>query len=373
MDDLRNTLIKLFLIVFIFCTLVYAVSAQKNGTKDSIQQEAGISTTRNDNISELSQNIDGDSVIGVQSDLDRSLDILNVVATLLGVLVTVLALIIAIVGGLGFLEIRKWSEVRANIDEDVTTIKEIRNKAEDELDILRKEIKNNPLPSLNEKPSEEIMKNLDDFASRLELFEIMGASLNFEDYFSRATDLYFKGKHELALKAIEKAIELKPDDSKTWYNKGVVLSGFGRHELALKAFEKAIELKPDCTDAWINKGIKLGHLNRYDEALKVFEKIIEVEPDNSMAWDNKSHTLHTLGRHEFALKSIEKAIKLNPESANAWYNYACICYSIKGDKEKALPLLRKAIEIDASYKENMKNDKDFEKMWADEDFKKLTE
>ena len=407
MDDSRKTLIRLFLIIFIICTLVYAVSAQENGTKDSIKQEAGITTTLNETISVLSQNTDGDSTIEVQSSFDRSLDILNIVATLLGVLVTILALIIAIVGGLGFLEIRKWREVRRNIDEDVDTIREIRNKAEDELNILRNEIKNNYLPSLNEKPSGEIMKNLDDFASRLELLEIMGVSLNSEDYFSRATDFYFKGKYELALKAIEKAIELDPADSKMWSNKGLVLSNLNQHDEALKAVENSIELDPDDSDLWYNKGIVLSNFDRDDEALKSIEKAIELEPSDSMswfnkgvilrdlgrpelalestekaielepgnseAWDNKSLLLHNLGRHELALKSIEKAIELEPKSANAWYNYACIYYSIKGDKEKALSFLRKAIEIDASYKDKSKKDKDFENIWTDEDFKKLTE
>ena len=345
MGDLRNTSIKLFLIVFIFCTLVYAVSAQENETKDSIQQEAGITTTLNETISDLSQNTDGDSTIEVQSNFDKSLDIFNVVATLLGVLVTilsviitVLAVIIAIVGGLGFLEIRKWREIRTNIDEDVTVIKETRHKAEDYLYKLRNDTKIQ-ISSLNEKPSGDVMKNLDDFASRLELLEIMGASLKYEDYFNRANDLYFKGEYELALKSME----------------------------------KAIELKPDYTNAWVNKGIILGNLNQHELALKAFEKVIKLEPSNSKAWDNRSHVLHNLGRDELALTSIEKAIELEIKSANAWYNYACIYYSIKGDKEKALSFLKNAIEIDASYKDKSKKDKDLENLWEDEDFKKLTE
>lgn len=371
MNNSRNTLIKSFLIIFIICTLVYAVSAQENETNDSIKQEVRITTTLNETISDLSQNTNDDSTMGVQSDLDRSLDILNVVATLLGVLVGLLTLILAIIGGFGFFEIKKWREVRQNIDEDVDAIKEFRNRAEDDLDIIRN--KKIQIVSLNEKPSEEAMNNLHDFASRLELLEIMGASLNSEDYFSRATDFYFKGEYELALKSIEKAIELKPDYIDAWVNRALLLDNLGQYELALKSTEKAIELKPDYIDAWMNKGIILGNSDRNDEALKVFEKIIELEPGNSKAWDNKSYALHTLGRHDEALKSIEKAIELEPKSANAWYNYACIHYSIKEDKEKALSFLRKAIEIDVSYKDKLKKEKDFEIFRADEDFKELTE
>ena len=46
---------------------------------------------------------------------------------------------------------------------------------------------------------------------------------------------------------------------------------------------------------------------------------------------------------------------------------------MKGNKEKALSDLKKAIELDISHKEEAKEDKDFEKLWDDEDFKKLVE
>ena len=46
---------------------------------------------------------------------------------------------------------------------------------------------------------------------------------------------------------------------------------------------------------------------------------------------------------------------------------------MKGDMEKALSDLKRAIELDTSYKEKAKEDKDFEKLWDDEDFKKLVE
>jgi tetratricopeptide (TPR) repeat protein len=347
MGDSRNILIKLFLIVFIFCTLIYAVSAQENETKDSIQQEAGITTTLNETISDLSQNTDGDSTIEVQSNFDKSLDIFNVVATLLGVLVTilsviitVLAVIIAIVGGLGFLEIRKWREIRTNIDEDVTVIKETRHKAEDYLYKLRNDTKIQ-ISSLNERPSGDVMKNLDDFASRLELLEIMGASLSSEDYFSRATDFYFKGKYELALTAIEKAIELNPDNSNMWSNKGLVLSNLNRHDEALKAVENSIELDPDDSDLWYNKGIVLSNFDRDDEALKSIEKAIELKPSDSMAWLNKGIILRDLGRHELALKSTEKAIELEPANFNAWDNKGLLLHNL-GRNDEALKSIGKA-------------------------------
>jgi len=439
MDNLRITLIRFFIIILIIHTLANTVLAQENETIASPQQGIGI-TTANTSFSELSQNNGEDIIIESQRNLDRSLNILNIVASLLGVLVGLLTLIIALVGGLGFFEIRKWHEARKNIDKDIEIIKDTRNKAEHEFELLRKKIEKYPNPPLEEKPSEEIMKNLDEFASKFELLEMLGATLKSEDYFSRATDLYFKGKYELAIKAIEKAIELKPDyadawynkgvalkdlgrydealkanekaielkpdsagawynkgailsnlgrydealkanekaielkpeNADAWYNKGVVLSNLGRYDEALKASERAIELEPDYVNAWNNKGAVLSNLGRYDEALKAIEKVIELEPENADVWNNKGVVLNDLGRYDEALKANEKAFELKPENADAWYNRACI-FSNKDDKENALSCLRQAIDINITIKEKAKKDKDFEKLWVDESFKRMIE
>ena len=82
--------------------------------------------------------------------------------------------------------------------------------------------------------------------------------------------------------------------------------------------------------------------------------------------------LNRLGRYEDALQAYEKALELNPKSANAWFNMAC-SHSLKGNKDRALVWLRKAIDVDSSYKEKAKTDGDFQSLWADPDFKKLVE
>ena len=64
----------------------------------------------------------------------------------------------------------------------------------------------------------------------------------------------------------DKAIEIKPDDEKTLYNKGVTLDRLGRYEEAIACFDKAIEIKPDFELPRTNKTIALIHLGRFEEA-----------------------------------------------------------------------------------------------------------
>ena len=154
-------------------------------------------------------------------------------------------------------------------------------------------------------------------------------------------------------------------------NKCAALAKLDRHKEALKASEKAIELKPDDATAWTNQGATLSDLGRYEDGLKAFDKAIELKPDYQEAWYNKGVILGELGRHENALIAYQKAIELMPDHAIARYNKACI-YSLKRDKKNALQNLSKSIELHAKNKERAKTEKDFKSLWEDPDFIKIT-
>ena len=90
---------------------------------------------------------------------------------------------------------------------------------------------------------------------------------------------------------------------------------------------------------------------------------------------NKGGTLVDLGRYEEALKSYDKAIELNPDDANAWYGKGIALVNLgrhEKSYDKALESLSKAIELDAKWKEEAKNEEDFRNLWDDEDFKRIT-
>lgn len=206
-------------------------------------------------------------------------------------------------------------------------------KTEEEVENMRKNIE---IPSLTELPSEELKKKLDEYGEKIKFLKTFGIPIKPEDYLNHETDFYFKGKYELALKACDRTIEIKPDYANAWFNKSVALNNLGRYDEALKACDKAIELKPDYVEALGNKGVALGNLGHYDEALKSYDKVIEIQPDD----------------------------------AKAWWNKAC-AYSLKGDKKEAFKDLSKAISLDPKYKDIVKKDEGFKNLWDDEDFKKI--
>ena len=55
----------------------------------------------------------------------------------------------------------------------------------------------------------------------------------------------------------------------------------GKFDEAIKAYDKAIEIDPQHSNAWYNKGLALTKLNRQNEAIKAFEKA------NRNIWQSK--------------------------------------------------------------------------------------
>lgn len=47
------------------------------------------------------------------------------------------------------------------------------------------------------------------------------------------------------MECYNKAIKLRPDYSRAWYNKGYILDRLGKYDSSLKCYNKAIELNPD--------------------------------------------------------------------------------------------------------------------------------
>ncbi len=131
--------------------------------------------------------------------------------------------------------------------------------------------------------------------------------------------------------------------------------------------EKAIEINPQDSPAWYNKGNALGELGKFDGAIKAYDKAIEIDPYNLLAWQGKGYALVKLNRFNDSIKAFNKAIEIRPQDSKAWYNRACI-YSLINNKEKAIFDLKQAIKLDPVNRELAKRDPDFKKLLTYEQF-----
>ncbi len=117
----------------------------------------------------------------------------------------------------------------------------------------------------------------------LMLVSIAGAAHSSDAWLKKGIALEIINKHEEAIKAYDKVIEIDPQYFEAWTNKGNALKELGNNDEAIKAYDKAIEINPQDSDAWNNKGFAFDNLNKPDEAIKAFENAIEINSQNSIA------------------------------------------------------------------------------------------
>jgi tetratricopeptide (TPR) repeat protein len=129
------------------------------------------------------------------------------------------------------------------------------------------------------------------------------------------TMLLRQERYEEALKAFDKAIQLKPEDAELWKNLGNALLKFDRPDDALLTFQHVLKLNPHHRDAAHKSGHLLYNQKRFEEALKHFDLCDELQPNDAPTLQMRAVLLLGLKRLEEGLVIVKDAHALDPASA----------------------------------------------------------
>ena len=165
------------------------------------------------------------------------------------------------------------------------------------------------------------------------------------DYFQDAVQHRQRGEFEQAIKYIDKAIELDPDETVHLSFRGLINRNLKRYEDALRDITRAIELEPDKAIHHYLRGQVNRNLKRYEDALSDFTKAIELEPDKAFYYTSRGLVNRDLEKHEDALRDITRAIELEPDKAVSHYSRGQVNRDLKR-YEDALRDINKAIELE---------------------------
>jgi tetratricopeptide (TPR) repeat protein len=161
---------------------------------------------------------------------------------------------------------------------------------------------------------------------------------------SLGTTLQQQGRHEEALKAFDKAVQLKPDDADLWINLGNVLVELERPADAVLSFQHVLKLDPRHGDAAYRSGFLLLRLGRPEQALAYFNLSDELQPNQAVILEMRAIALHGLKRFEQALADNRRAHALNPGNAETCNNIAASLQFLCRDQE-ALPWFDRALAL----------------------------
>ena len=167
-------------------------------------------------------------------------------------------------------------------------------------------------------------------------------------YFNKACNFYYKGKCKEAIVYYNKAIELDPNNSAAYNNRGNAKKDLVQYEEALKDYNKAIELDHNNSAAYYNRGSLKINLEEYKEAIKDFNKAIELDHNYLYAYNNRGNVKYKLGQYEEAIKDYNRAIELDNNDSIAYYNIGLSKANL-GQYEEAIKNYNKAIELEPNF------------------------
>ena len=140
------------------------------------------------------------------------------------------------------------------------------------------------------------------------------------------------GRTSESLAAMQKCMEIAPQDHEASNNLGAMLQELGRLEEAEVSYKKAIVLKPDYALAYSNLGNVLKEQGRLDETEVCYRKAIALKPDYAQPHSDLGAMLQELGRLDEAIGSYKEAININPDYIPAYANMASAIQGVQFKK-----------------------------------------
>ena len=183
---------------------------------------------------------------------------------------------------------------------------------------------------------------------------------NAEAYLALSLFRYY-GERDIdgALMAIDEAIELDPDWAWSHCLRGVLLFQADDIVESLRSFHRAMFLDPASSRPYSDLAIQFRIEEQWDLALQYAQRAIQLEPENPIPYYNYGVILDFQGFHDKADTYYRKVLEMNAALPAPYYNIAC-GFAREGNVESALQYLEIAIDLDPAFRDEVRNDPDFD-------------
>ena len=190
------------------------------------------------------------------------------------------------------------------------------------------------------------------------------------------------------------AVDINKKDYKSYFKITELLKNLGKRDEAIEMLNHLIKIKPDCFEASCLLGDLLCEEERFKEAANVYSEALRYNPASFDLYYNLGIVYTRLSDFQLAKEMYEKAAAINHKMYGAHYNLGLIAFiqrdyetaeryfadslydefeamsyfqlakisALKGDKDKAITFLNKAIELDPNLLKLVDKEKCFEKI-----------
>lgn len=185
------------------------------------------------------------------------------------------------------------------------------------------------------------------------------------------SDLSHDERQSLALEIIkyQEATKKHPRSYILWEGLGEAYKSASQYKDAIRAFQKAISMNPTNHMGHYRLGLVYAAVKKEQEAIKSFKKVLELDPNSAQAHASLASQYRKMGLEEVAQEHIEKARAMQFEGESD-YNHACL-EAICGNNDRALELLKVALQSKQTYITWAQNDPDLDTLRNDHRFQML--
>ncbi|MBF0194323.1 MAG: tetratricopeptide repeat protein [Magnetococcales bacterium] len=175
-----------------------------------------------------------------------------------------------------------------------------------------------------------------------------------QDELVQGIDFHNAGLLEKAIACYQRVLELQADNPQALGNLATVLQSQGELKKAVVYYLKALEVQPNNADVLSNLGIAYTELTQLDDAVEVLNRAISINPNNAVPHYNLGNALQEQNKLPEAIESYNKAILINPGIAQAYCNLGNALKE-QGKFKEAIAIFNKAITIKPDYIEALTN------------------
>jgi cytochrome c-type biogenesis protein CcmH/NrfG len=179
----------------------------------------------------------------------------------------------------------------------------------------------------------------------------------------KGPDVAAEGKGEV--EAMRKLVSMDPNDADSWDRLGKSLFSSGQHAEAIRAFQRALEIKPGVAEVLANLGVTLktsGEMTEYEKIVqslalvdpKLARDLMEFSPSKTGAPESSSTPPPTpssppqsdsVGQNESGeVGALRKLVAMDPKDADSWDRLGKALFVVK-NYDEAIQCFEKSLEL----------------------------
>ena len=137
---------------------------------------------------------------------------------------------------------------------------------------------------------------------------------------NQAIILAERGAYDDAIACLNRAVTLEQDNYLLWFNLGVTYRDAGKLSEAKLALDKAVEINPEDEDTLDSLAVLCFLMDEFAEALLYCADGLELNPNNPKFWNTTGGVYFNCRQYNDACYAFEQAVMLNPYYYDAMFN-----------------------------------------------------